>query len=128
MKPFGFTAVHMTQSSHRRSPSSPHASKPKTSRPALHRKGASSANISISKLGRGHTGHSRAPSKEGDSEFDMSAGFLNFWYVSYICLQSHEPCSIFTPKALSLHPAGALLASPVWTVRLCLSLYLECLK
>ncbi|KAJ5088298.1 hypothetical protein N7456_011914, partial [Penicillium angulare] len=74
----------MTQStSHRRSPSSPHASKPKSSRPVLHRRGASAVR-SISKLGAG-PGHSHSNSyshsrsvKEDDLEFDMSASFLNF--------------------------------------------------
>ncbi|KAJ5585442.1 uncharacterized protein N7459_005242 [Penicillium hispanicum] len=65
----------MTQSSHRRSPSSPHASKPKTLRPALHRRGTSGVSLSISKLG---SGHSRGASKVDDSELDMAASFLNF--------------------------------------------------
>ncbi|KAJ5214863.1 hypothetical protein N7468_010542, partial [Penicillium chermesinum] len=70
----------MTQSSHRRFPSSPHASKSKSSRPVLHRRGTSAVNPSISKLGRGHSGHSRGSKdcNEEASEFDMSASFLNF--------------------------------------------------
>lgn len=69
----------MTQgSSHRRSPSSPHAPKSKASRPVLHRRGTSGFNRSISKLGAGQP---RGPVKD-DSDFDMAASFLNFWYVS----------------------------------------------
>ncbi|KAJ6004316.1 hypothetical protein N7499_000384 [Penicillium canescens] len=61
----------MTQTPvHRRSPSSPHASKPR-SRPVLHRRGTSGANVSITKLGSG-----RGTSKPTDDE-DM-ASFLNF--------------------------------------------------
>ncbi|KAK5801156.1 hypothetical protein VI817_003368 [Penicillium citrinum] len=71
----------MTQS-HRRSPSSSHyLSKPKSSsRPILHRRGTSGANLSISKLGSGHH-HSHSNSSQSrkvdESEFDM-ASFLNF--------------------------------------------------
>ncbi|KAJ5815449.1 hypothetical protein N7474_007226 [Penicillium riverlandense] len=72
----------MTQSAapshHRRSPSSSHAiaSKNKSSRPALHRRGTSALNPSISKLG---AGHARGASKSEDiPEFDMAASFLNF--------------------------------------------------
>lgn len=83
MKPFGFTAIQMTQStSHRRSPSSPHISKQKLSRPNLHRRGTSAINVSISKLGAG-SGHSRASSKDDDAEVAM-ASFLNFWYVTLV--------------------------------------------
>ncbi|KAJ5123524.1 hypothetical protein N7448_009621 [Penicillium atrosanguineum] len=69
----------MTQStSHRRSPSTPHASKPK-SRPVLHRRGTSGVSLSISKLGSGHS-HSRGVSRnrDDDADFDMAASFLNF--------------------------------------------------
>ncbi|KAJ5934498.1 hypothetical protein N7466_004045 [Penicillium verhagenii] len=67
----------MTQStSHRRSPSAPHT-KSKLSRPALHRRGTSALNVSISKLGAGSaSGHTRA--SKDDDEFDMAASFLNF--------------------------------------------------
>ncbi|KAJ5779213.1 hypothetical protein N7457_006933 [Penicillium paradoxum] len=63
-----------TASFHRRSPSLPHALKSKA-RPVLHRRGTSSANVSISKLGSGQRGVSK-PSSD-DTEFDM-ASFLNF--------------------------------------------------
>ncbi|KAJ5605716.1 hypothetical protein N7510_008497 [Penicillium lagena] len=65
-------------SHHRRSPSSCHAiaSKTKSSRPALNRRGTSAVNLSISKLG---SGHARGASKSEDiTEFDMAASFLNF--------------------------------------------------
>ncbi|KAJ5762132.1 uncharacterized protein N7511_005514 [Penicillium nucicola] len=59
----------MTQTPvHRRSPSSPHASKPR--RPVLHRRGTSGATVSIAKLGAGRG------TKPADDE-DM-ASFLNF--------------------------------------------------
>ncbi|KAJ5297769.1 hypothetical protein PENANT_c012G09486 [Penicillium antarcticum] len=59
----------MTQAPvHRRSPSSPHASKPR--RPVLHRRGTSGATVSIAKLGSGRG------TKPADEE-DM-ASFLNF--------------------------------------------------
>ncbi|KAJ5138960.1 uncharacterized protein N7515_003808 [Penicillium bovifimosum] len=68
----------MTQSApfHRRSPSSPHASKSKTTRPAIHRRGNSHASTSISKLGSGQRGACK-PTTSDDTEFDM-ASFLNF--------------------------------------------------
>ncbi|KAJ5160740.1 uncharacterized protein N7482_007744 [Penicillium canariense] len=73
----------MTQStaSHRRSPSSPHTSKPKLTRPGLHRRGTSglsSVNLSISKLGSGQStrSHSRGVTHYDDP--DMAASFLNF--------------------------------------------------
>ncbi|KAJ5202552.1 hypothetical protein N7449_004631 [Penicillium cf. viridicatum] len=69
----------MTQTApfQRRSPSSPHASKSKSTRPALHRRGTSGANVSISKLGSGQKGASKPPTSTDDIEFDM-ASFLNF--------------------------------------------------
>lgn len=72
----------MTQTApfQRRFPSSPHASKSKSTRPALHRRGTSSANVSISKLGSGQKGASKPPTSTDDIEFEM-ASFLNFWYV-----------------------------------------------
>lgn len=84
----------MTQSApfHRRSPSSPHVSKSKSTRPALHRRGTSGATVTFSKLGSGQKGASKSTSAD-DTEFDM-ASFLNFWYV--------------TPKLLSLNPAGII--------------------
>lgn len=87
---------YMTQSSsHRRSPSSPHASKPKSSRPALHRRGTSAVSVSISKLGSGHSrGMSRSRSRGDETDFDMAASFLNFWYVflSFPYLSVWLPC------------------------------------
>ncbi|KAJ5102753.1 hypothetical protein N7532_003282 [Penicillium argentinense] len=68
----------MTQSTHRRSHSSSHPSKPrspKSSRPVLHRRGASSVNVSISKLGSGS--HSTSTRSTDETDFDM-ASFLNF--------------------------------------------------
>ncbi|KAI3226376.1 hypothetical protein DTO012A9_6203 [Penicillium roqueforti] len=68
----------MTQSApfHRRSPSSPHVSKSKSTRPALHRRGTSGATVTFSKLGSGQKGASKSTSTD-DTEFDM-ASFLNF--------------------------------------------------
>ncbi|KAJ5545172.1 hypothetical protein N7461_007476 [Penicillium sp. DV-2018c] len=68
----------MTQSTpfHRRSPSSPHASKSKTTRPAVHRRGTSHASTQISKLGSGQRAFGK-PTSSDDTEFDM-ASFLNF--------------------------------------------------
>ncbi|KAJ6149747.1 hypothetical protein N7471_000946 [Penicillium samsonianum] len=69
----------MTQTApfHRRSPSSPHVSKSKSTRPALHRRGTSGANVIISKLGSGQRGASKPSTSSDDTEFDM-ASFLNF--------------------------------------------------
>jgi hypothetical protein len=74
----------MTQAttSHRRSPSSPHASKSKPAvRPAVHRRGTSGISLSISKLGAGQTTRSHSRGGKADDDFDMAASFLNFWYV-----------------------------------------------
>ncbi|KAE8360359.1 life-span regulatory factor-domain-containing protein [Aspergillus caelatus] len=60
---------------HRRSPSGSCASKLRTVRPALHRKGTSFVNHSISKLGAGHTRHSES---DNDCQSEMAASFLNF--------------------------------------------------
>ncbi|KAJ5375201.1 hypothetical protein N7517_007207 [Penicillium concentricum] len=67
----------MTQTApfHRRSPSTPHVSKSKSIRPALHRRGTSGANIA--KLGSGQRGASKPSTSSDDTEFDM-ASFLNF--------------------------------------------------
>ncbi|KAJ5823046.1 hypothetical protein N7447_005386 [Penicillium robsamsonii] len=67
----------MTQTApfHRRSPSTPHISKSKSTRPALHRRGTSGVNIS--KLGSGQRGASKPSTSSDDTEFDM-ASFLNF--------------------------------------------------
>ncbi|CAG8901597.1 unnamed protein product [Penicillium egyptiacum] len=69
----------MTQTApfHRRSPSSPHVSKSKSTRPALHRRGTSGANVTISKLGSGQRVASKPSTSSDDTEFDM-ASFLNF--------------------------------------------------
>lgn len=66
---------------HRRSHSGSYAPKLRTARPALHRKGTSFVNHSISKLGAGHTRHSES---DNDCQSEMAASFLNFWYVSLI--------------------------------------------
>ncbi|KAJ5370059.1 uncharacterized protein N7496_006151 [Penicillium cataractarum] len=71
----------MTQSStsHRRSPSSPHAPKSKPIvRPALHRRGTSGISLSISKLGSGQSTRSHSRGVKADDDFDMAASFLNF--------------------------------------------------
>ncbi|KNG88370.1 hypothetical protein ANOM_003336, partial [Aspergillus nomiae NRRL 13137] len=60
---------------HRRSPSGSYAPKLRTARPALHRKGTSFVNHSISKLGAGHTRHSES---DNECQFEMAASFLNF--------------------------------------------------
>ncbi|KAJ5478401.1 hypothetical protein N7530_003910 [Penicillium desertorum] len=69
----------MTQTApfHRRSPSSPHVSKSKSTRPALHRRGTSGVNVAISKLGSGQRGASKPSTSSDDTDFDM-ASFLNF--------------------------------------------------
>ncbi|CAG8876706.1 unnamed protein product [Penicillium nalgiovense] len=69
----------MTQTApfHRRSPSSPHVSKSKSTRPALHRRGTSGVNVAISKLGSGQRGVSKSSTSSDDTDFDM-ASFLNF--------------------------------------------------
>lgn len=99
----GFTAP-MTQGAHRRSPSSPHASKPKLSRPALHRRGTSGFNRSISKLGSGQ------PKEviQDDGEFDMAASFLNFWYVLTVEFLIAGPCRESCPDmaAAVIRPCG----------------------
>ncbi|KAE8405100.1 hypothetical protein BDV37DRAFT_97038 [Aspergillus pseudonomiae] len=72
---------------HRRSPSGSYAPKLRTARPALHRKGTSFVNHSISKLGAGHTRYSES---DNESQFEMAASFLNF-----CCRRkdSHKPLS-----------------------------------
>lgn len=76
----------MTQGAfhHRRTPSGSNATKVRTSRPALHRRGTSWVNHSISKLGSGQ------PNKhlqvEDDRQPEMAASFLNFWYVPGLLL------------------------------------------
>lgn len=92
----------MTQSTstHRRSPSSPHACKSRAPRPGLHRRGTSGANLSISKLGTGHSrGVSRSRSRDlNASELDMAATFLNFWYViELLILHLAEPAGTSCP-------------------------------
>ncbi|CAG8946851.1 unnamed protein product [Penicillium salamii] len=63
----------MTQTpSHRRSPSTPYT-KSKASRPVLHRRGTSSATVTISKLGSGKDRGTKPPPEEVDM-----ASFLNF--------------------------------------------------
>ncbi|KAE8348592.1 life-span regulatory factor-domain-containing protein [Aspergillus coremiiformis] len=62
-------------SHHRRSPSGSYAPKLRTARPALHRKGTSFVNHSISKLGAGHT---RLGEPEDDRQPEMATSFLNF--------------------------------------------------
>ncbi|OOQ82575.1 hypothetical protein PEBR_40240 [Penicillium brasilianum] len=71
----------MTQAttSHRRSPSTPHASKSKPAvRPALHRRGTSAVSLSISKLGSGQSTRSHSRGVKAADDFDMAASFLNF--------------------------------------------------
>lgn len=106
----------MTQSStHRRSASSPHASRSKSSRPAIHRRGTSGANLSISKLGSGYSrGGSRSRNRNDETESDMAASFLNFWYVdrclSYIYFFLNRTyCSAVLYAVVGLHIY-------VWTV------------
>lgn len=62
-------------SPHRRTPSGSYAPKLRTARPALHRKGTSFVNHSISKLGAGHPRHTEP---DDDCQPDMAASFLNF--------------------------------------------------
>jgi hypothetical protein len=73
---------------HRRSHSGSYAPKFRTVRPALHRKGTSFVNHSISKLGAGHTRHS---DPDDDCQPEMAASFLNFWYVLFISRVSAIP-------------------------------------
>ncbi|GES64420.1 hypothetical protein ATEIFO6365_0008049000 [Aspergillus terreus] len=68
----------MTQSHfshHRRSASGPNATKARPARPALHRKGTSFVNHSISKLGAGLVRHC---DPDDDCPPEMAASFLNF--------------------------------------------------
>ncbi|KAL4874143.1 life-span regulatory factor-domain-containing protein [Aspergillus spectabilis] len=68
----------MTQSNtshHRRTPSGSNSSKLRTARPALHRKGASLVNHSISKLGSGQI---RSSVGDDDRVPEMATSFLNY--------------------------------------------------
>ncbi|OJJ30661.1 hypothetical protein ASPWEDRAFT_120551 [Aspergillus wentii DTO 134E9] len=117
---------------HRRTPSSSNASKVRTSRPALHRKGTSFVNHSISKLGSGNA----RPSidKEDDRQFEMAASFLNFCamcerqitvpnnsllYCSEICRRkdSCKPLSASTPANNSMSHSTTPPTSPPMSPR-----------
>lgn len=95
----------MTQTpSHRRSPSTPYT-KSKASRPVLHRRGTSSATVTISKLGSGKDRGTKPPPEEVDM-----ASFLNFWYVIRPFL-SLDPCMgfiyiIHMPAITCVAPTG----------------------
>ncbi|KAJ5972519.1 uncharacterized protein N7479_002437 [Penicillium vulpinum] len=120
----------MTQTApfHRRSPSSPHVSKSKSTRPSLHRRGTSGANVSISKLGSGQRAASKPPTSSDDTEFDM-ASFLNFCamcenqitvpnntllYCSESCRRkdSCKPLSASLPSMSSMSSTSTPPASP----------------
>ncbi|KAL4800030.1 hypothetical protein BDV19DRAFT_203245 [Aspergillus venezuelensis] len=68
--------THGTCSHHRRSPSGPKSPKARTTRPSFHRKGTSSGNLSISKLGSGQLRSVAVDDDELLSE--MASSFLNF--------------------------------------------------
>ncbi|KAJ5751030.1 hypothetical protein N7533_008058 [Penicillium manginii] len=103
----------MTQP-HRRSPSSTHPSKSKSSRPVLHRRGTSAINLSISKLGSGSTNsHSRSNSrgKDEETEFDM-ASFLNF------CCRRKDSCKPLSASMPSM-PMATTPSTPPASPPLC---------
>ncbi|KAL4885335.1 life-span regulatory factor-domain-containing protein [Aspergillus karnatakaensis] len=64
-----------TSSHHRRTPSGSNSSKARTARPAIHRKGASFVNHSISKLGSGQV---RSSVVDDDRVAEMATSFLNY--------------------------------------------------
>lgn len=82
----------MTQSNnhHRRTSSGSNVPKLRNSRPALHRRGTSFVNHSISKLGSGQV--TKQLELDDDRQPEMAASFLNFWYVlCYILVSSALP-------------------------------------
>ncbi|KAL2817404.1 life-span regulatory factor-domain-containing protein [Aspergillus granulosus] len=125
----------MTQSHahshHRRTPSGSSSSKPRSARPALHRKGASSVNVSISKLG---SGQARSVVVDDGCMPEMATSFLNYCamceqqitvpdnrllYCSESCRRkdSHKPLSAsfphYTPMcSRSTSPVSPPLSSP----------------
>ncbi|KAL2846733.1 life-span regulatory factor-domain-containing protein [Aspergillus pseudodeflectus] len=132
----------MTQSHvhshHRRTPSGSNSSKLRSARPALHRKGASYANLSISKLG---SGQPRSTVVDDDRVPEMAASFLNYCamcerqitvpdnrllYCSESCRRkdSHKPlsasfpsytpmCSRNTSPASSSPPLSPTIVAPM---------------
>lgn len=92
----------MTQSNnhHRRTPSGSNVPKLRNSRPALHRRGTSWVNHSISKLGSGQV--TKQLELEDDRQPEMAASFLNFWYVCYAMLSPSILCPAFSPAWLLL--------------------------
>ncbi|KAL3467427.1 life-span regulatory factor-domain-containing protein [Aspergillus heterothallicus] len=126
----------MTQSHahshHRRTPSGSNSSKLRSARPPLHRKGASYANVSISKLG---AGQARTVLVDDDCMPEMAASFLNYCamcerqitvpdnrllYCSESCRRkdSHKPLSASFPPyspmcSRSTSPASTPLYSPI---------------
>ncbi|RAH45910.1 uncharacterized protein BO95DRAFT_453022 [Aspergillus brunneoviolaceus CBS 621.78] len=125
----------MTQGAfhHRRTPSGSNATKVRTSRPALHRRGTSWVNHSISKLGSGQ------PNKhlqvEDDRQPEMAASFLNFCamcerqitvpdntllYCSESCRRkdSHKPLSASFSSAPSMSSSSTPPSSPLMSPRM----------
>ncbi|KAL2819903.1 life-span regulatory factor-domain-containing protein [Aspergillus cavernicola] len=119
----------MTQSNtfshHRRSPSGSNSSKLRTGRPVLHRKGASFANSSISKLG---SGQARISTADDEPVTEMAASFLNYCamcerqitvpdnrllYCSESCRRkdSHKPLSASLPSYITMSAPTTLQSS-----------------
>ncbi|PLB39726.1 uncharacterized protein BDW47DRAFT_12063 [Aspergillus candidus] len=120
-------------SHHRRSPSGSNAAKVKPARPALHRKGTSSVNHSISKLGAAPVKQTTVDHTD-DEEFEMAASFLNFCamcerqitvpdnsllYCSQSCRRkdSHKPLSASISSSSSMSAPTSPPASPPMSPR-----------
>ncbi|KAL4927391.1 uncharacterized protein BDV17DRAFT_127015 [Aspergillus undulatus] len=119
---------HGHSSHHRRTPSGPKSPKSRSTRPSIHRRGTSSANISISKLG---SGHSRSVAVEDDDLLpEMASSFLNYCamcekqitvpdsrllYCSESCRRkdSHKPLSASLPSSTTIPPSFTPPTSPM---------------
>ncbi|GKZ17301.1 hypothetical protein AbraIFM66951_010624 [Aspergillus brasiliensis] len=105
----------MTQSNnhHRRTPSGSNVPKLRNSRPALHRRGTSFVNHSISKLGSGQI--TKQLELEDDRPPEMAASFLNF-----CCRRkdSHKPLSASFSSNSSMSSSTTPPASPPMSPRM----------
>ncbi|KAI2975773.1 hypothetical protein CBS147323_757 [Aspergillus niger] len=125
----------MTQSNnhHRRTPSGSNVPKLRNSRPALHRRGTSWVNHSISKLGSGQV--TKQLELEDDRQPEMAASFLNFCamcekqitvpdnsllYCSESCRRkdSHKPLSASFSSNSSMSSSTTPPASPPMSPRM----------
>ncbi|KAL4935037.1 hypothetical protein BDV06DRAFT_229196 [Aspergillus oleicola] len=89
--------THGTSFHHRRSPSGPKSPKARSARPSIHRKGTSSGNLSIYKLGSGQL---RTVAVDDDEPLpEMASSFLNFCAMSAVAK---------TPSNLSPPPSNLL--------------------